>query len=63
MALVAAIHLKDEDDPLEAPVKKTDELDDIMNRVDAEEKHDEYLKSPQYKIDEKKKADLRLAEE
>ena len=58
LALVAAIHLRDDDEP--AP-KKTDELDAIMNRYDEEEKHEAYLKSPQYKLDQKKEADEKLA--
>ena len=43
-ALATAIRLHDDDE--EPQPKKTDELDDIMNRYDAEEKHEAYLKSP-----------------
>ena len=41
--MAAALRIKDDD---EAPAeKKVDELDSIMNRYDAEEKHEAYLKS------------------
>ena len=48
--------MEDDDDESAAPVaKKLDEVDQLMNKYDDEEKHDEYLKSPEYKAEQDKK--------
>ena len=48
--------MRDDDDESAAPVaKKLDEVDQLMNKYDDEEKHDEYLKSQEYKAEQDKK--------
>ena len=47
--------VRDDDEESPEPAKKTDEVDQLMQKYDAEEKHEEYLKSPEYKAEQEKK--------
>ena len=44
--------LNDDEDGVE---KKVDEVDALMNKYDDDEKHEAYLKSPEFKKDQEKK--------
>ena len=43
--------MRDDDDEAAPAEKKKDEVDALMQKYDDEEKHEEYLKSPEYKAE------------
>ena len=47
----------DEEETPAAGQKKADEVEALMQKYDQEEKHEEYLKSPEFKKEQEKKID------
>ena len=47
--------MDDEDGEVAPVAKKVDEVDSLMQKYEDEDKHEEYMKTPEYKAEQEKK--------